>query len=157
MSDHSCGFAAKRLAAGTFNVDKAWEREVFAPRIHPSTLPPSLRRSPKGRPNPGPPPDMSKLIWLAILATFACKAMLGKWPWQYPLATWLGLVRRHDPRAEARAQALLGVQPGATRMDIIEAHRQLIVAVHPDKGGTVDLVHEANAARDLLLARQARL
>jgi hypothetical protein len=30
-----------------------------------------------------------------------------------------------------------------------------MLKVHPDRGGTSDAVHEANAARDLLLARIA--
>ena len=47
---------------------------------------------------------------------------------------------------------LLGVDDLATRSDIVDAHRRLIVRVHPDRGGTESLVHEANAARDLLLA-----
>jgi len=33
----------------------------------------------------------------------------------------------------------------------LEAHRRLITMVHPDRGGTNEQVHEANAARDLLL------
>ncbi|MFM6831362.1 MAG: molecular chaperone DnaJ, partial [Novosphingobium sp.] len=31
--------------------------------------------------------------------------------------------------------------------------RRLIAQVHPDRGGSNEAVHEANAARDLLLAR----
>jgi curved DNA-binding protein CbpA len=60
-----------------------------------------------------------------------------------------------NAEARAQAQALLGVAPGAPRAEIIEAHRRLIGMVHPDRGGTSDLVHEANAARDLLLAEIA--
>ena len=30
-------------------------------------------------------------------------------------------------------------------------YRRLIAIVHPDRGGTNDQVHEANAARDILL------
>ncbi len=35
---------------------------------------------------------------------------------------------------------------------MIEAHRRLLAMVHPDRGGTNEQVHEANAARDVLLA-----
>lgn len=91
---------------------------------------------------------MSKLIVLALLASLACKALFGQWPWQM----W-ALRRRDDRAAEARARALLGVPEGAGREAILAAHRQLVLAVHPDRGGTANLVHEANAARDLLLAR----
>jgi DnaJ homolog subfamily C member 19 len=31
------------------------------------------------------------------------------------------------------------------------AHRRLIARIHPDRGGSTEQVHEANAARDLLL------
>jgi curved DNA-binding protein CbpA len=48
---------------------------------------------------------------------------------------------------------LLGVDRSATRDAIIEAHRRLIARVHPDRGGSNEQVHAANAARDLLLAR----
>jgi curved DNA-binding protein CbpA len=50
-----------------------------------------------------------------------------------------------------RARNLLGVRPDANHAEIIEAHRRLLAMVHPDRGGTNEQVHEANAARDLLL------
>jgi hypothetical protein len=92
---------------------------------------------------------MGKLIWFAILLTFACKALWGAWPWQL-----LSLRRNAAADAAARARVLLGVDAGASREAIIDAHRRLILVVHPDRGGTADLVHEANAARDLLLSRR---
>jgi chromosome partitioning protein len=49
----------------------------------------------------------------------------------------------------------LGVAKTARRETIIEAHRALLALVHPDRGGSSEQVHEANAARDLLLARLA--
>jgi curved DNA-binding protein CbpA len=60
---------------------------------------------------------------------------------------------RHASLAETRARNLLGVGPDAPREQIIEAHRRLLALVHPDRGGSNEAVHEANAARDLLLAR----
>jgi DnaJ family protein C protein 19 len=33
------------------------------------------------------------------------------------------------------------------------AHRRLLNAVHPDKGGSADLTRRINAARDVLLKR----
>ena len=52
-------------------------------------------------------------------------------------------------------RTLLGVPPQASRDDIVEAHRRRIAQVHPDRGGSSEAVHEANAARDLLLGRLA--
>jgi DnaJ homolog subfamily C member 19 len=46
----------------------------------------------------------------------------------------------------------LAVDAGASHKEIVDAHRRLIARVHPDRGGTNVQVHEANAARDLLLA-----
>ena len=87
---------------------------------------------------------MSKLVVLAALALLAYRLIAGRWPWE---------PRRTDGRSMARTQArvLLGVSEAASREEIIDAHRRLVAQVHPDKGGTNELVHEANSARDLLL------
>ena len=87
-----------------------------------------------------------KLIMLLVLASIASKSLSGHWPWE--------LMRAADrSAAEARARSLLGVSRGANRKDIIEAHRRRLTQVHPDRGGSSAAVHEAAAARDLLLAR----
>jgi len=87
---------------------------------------------------------MSKLIVLAILASVACRLLTGKWPWEFFKAA----TRSSD---EAQARAVLGVSRDAGADEIAEAHRRLIARVHPDRGGSNEQVHEANAARDLLL------
>ena len=88
---------------------------------------------------------MIKLLVFATLAAFACRALLGKWPWEY--------LRAKPPggRAVQEARALLGLRQGASRDAVVEAHRRRLAIVHPDRGGTDAQVHEANAARDLLL------
>ena len=91
-----------------------------------------------------------KFLLLVALAVLAFRLLTGRWPWQPGRGR-----NRVTAQARAQAQALLGVAPGAPRAEIIEAHRRLIGMVHPDRGGTSDLVHEANAARDLLLAEIA--
>ena len=89
---------------------------------------------------------MIKLIMLVVLGSIACKSLSGHWPWE--------LMRAADrSAAEARARSLLGVSRGANREDIIEAHRRRLTQVHPDRGGSSEAVHEAAAARDLLLTR----
>ena len=89
---------------------------------------------------------MIKLLALAALVSVACKMLAGRWPWELLTA---------DPRqsSEAKARNLLGIAASAGYEDVIEAHRRLIARVHPDRGGSNEAVHEANAARDLLLAR----
>jgi DnaJ family protein C protein 19 len=88
-----------------------------------------------------------KLLWLLALATIACKMFAGRWPWEW-------LASSTKAQAQTRARVLLGVGRNARRDEIIDAHRRLIAMVHPDRGGTNEQVHEANAARDVLLAAQ---
>ena len=89
---------------------------------------------------------MSKLLVLLVLASVACRMLAGRWPWE--------LFRSATAASdEAQARAVLGVSREASATDIAEAHRRLISQVHPDRGGSNERVHEANAARDLLLAR----
>ncbi|TPG41316.1 J domain-containing protein [Sphingomonas koreensis] len=72
---------------------------------------------------------------------------------------WKGPKRRPSrthapaPRAsgEADALAVLGLDERASNEDIRSAHRRLIAAVHPDRGGSADLARRINAARDVLL------
>ena len=86
-----------------------------------------------------------KLLYLLILAVLACKLFLKRWPWEL-----LGVP--HATPEKERARALLGVSRHANRIEIIEAHKRLVAQIHPDRGGTSEIVIEANAARDLLLA-----
>lgn len=88
---------------------------------------------------------MMKFLWILVLGVLAWRLFTGRWPWE---SGRLAAKRR----AEAQARNLLGVSRSAAREEIIEAHRRLITRVHPDRGGTAGLVHEANAARDVLLA-----
>ncbi|GAA0265060.1 hypothetical protein GCM10009127_00280 [Alteraurantiacibacter aestuarii] len=85
---------------------------------------------------------MTRLIVLAALGCIAFKMITGRWPWEKKIST-RGL-------AIYRARRLLGVEAGAGREEIVAAHKRLVTMVHPDKGGTNEQVHEANAARDLL-------
>lgn len=88
---------------------------------------------------------MIKILFVAAVISLACRWALGKWPWEY--------LQAKPTRGQAvfRARKLLAVREGADRTEIVEAHRRLIAMVHPDRGGTNGQVHEANAARDLLL------
>ncbi len=88
---------------------------------------------------------MTRILILVLIACLAVKLMFGRWPWDY--------LRGSTARSQAlsRARKLLGVAANANHGEIMEAHRRLITMVHPDRGGSNDQVHEANAARDLLL------
>jgi hypothetical protein len=88
---------------------------------------------------------MTKLLFFAAIICAGCKLLTGKWPWEF--------LALRSTRTEAlfRARKLLSVRASASRNEIIEAHRRLIAIVHPDRGGSNEQVHAANAARDLLL------
>lgn len=88
---------------------------------------------------------MIRLLVLLALASLVCRWVLGKWPWDF--------LRAGSTRQQAlfRARKLLGVGADANRDEILAAHKRLVAMVHPDRGGTNQQVHEANAARDLLL------
>jgi len=86
---------------------------------------------------------MGRLLVYAALAVIVWKMASGRWPWEPKVST--------RGQALFRARKLLGVRADAHRSEIIDAHRRLLTMVHPDRGGTNEQVHEANAARDLLL------
>lgn len=95
-----------------------------------------------------------KLLWLIALACIAWRLIKGRWPWQ---AKPLPGPSFADVHAGTQARALLGVDEGASRREILDAHRRVVAQVHPDRGGSNEKVHEANAARDLLLAKLDKL
>ena len=53
----------------------------------------------------------------------------------------------------AKARALLGVRRDADAATIRAAHRRLMAAAHPDRGGSDAAARRLNAARDTLLAK----
>ena len=59
------------------------------------------------------------------------------------------------PVPEDEARAILGVGSDASEDEIRAAHRRLVTALHPDKGGSVELTRRINAARDRLLLRRS--
>lgn len=86
---------------------------------------------------------MLRLLILAGIAVLGWRLVTGRWPWEPKVST----------RAQAvfRARKLLGVSAESSREEILVAHKRLVAMVHPDRGGSNGQVHEANAARDLLL------
>ena len=85
-----------------------------------------------------------RLLVLAALALLVYRMLVGRWPWQKRLS--------RKARQLQDARRVLGVAPDAARTEIVAAHRRKMTAAHPDRGGSGAGIHQANEARDLLLA-----
>jgi len=58
---------------------------------------------------------------------------------------------RSGPMSRQEAYEVLGLHPGASELDIKDAHRRLMRGAHPDAGGSDWLAARINQARDILL------
>ena len=107
-------------------------------------------------------------IWVGGIGALALAAMLfltGRWVpaigallvlgpllWSFraELGRPPGAVPNRGAMSREDAYAVLGLSPGASRADVIAAHRRLMRAAHPDQGGSDWLASRINQARDIL-------
>lgn len=98
------------------------------------------------------------MIWKLLIALAVAYA--GWWLWRLPVVRQdrFRKAPSRPPRPPAainddvaEARAVLGVTATADETEIRAAHRRLIAAVHPDRGGSAELTRRVNAARDMLL------
>jgi hypothetical protein len=102
-------------------------------------------------------------VFLAFLARLL-PALLRYAPilqriWLMFVSSRQGHARPETPKSNSssmtiqQAYQVLGLKPGCTEKEIIQAHKRLMIKVHPDKGGSDFLAAQLNTAKSVLLEK----
>lgn len=91
---------------------------------------------------------------LAAALTPALLATLLRWRPRARSGDGAGPSGVRDGRMTApEALKILGLGTGASAEQVREAHRRLMIRIHPDRGGSTFLAAKINEARDVLLGK----
>ncbi|MSP87756.1 MAG: molecular chaperone DnaJ [Alphaproteobacteria bacterium] len=90
----------------------------------------------------------------ALLETYLDRTQAADWR-DRANATGASGATSDEAMTRAQALAILGLADNADETAIREAHRRLMMANHPDRGGSTFLATQINRAKDVLLERRA--